>query len=161
MVKEGMTSGDVKQGSLGNCWLLGSFLLLGTRHKLLSNLIIEGNCIKDGFAVFQFFKNGKWVPVFVDTLIPFDATTKQIAYGSCSEPQEFWVPLMEKAYAKLHGTYEALNGGNLAEGMVDLTGGVSVKYDLSTPEMKTAAESDQLWKDMRKWNQQGYLIGYA
>jgi hypothetical protein len=68
---------------------------------------------------------------------------------------------MEKAYAKLHGTYEALNGGNLAEGMVDLTGGVSVKYDLQLPEMKQAVESGQLWKDMRKWNQQGYLIGYA
>jgi hypothetical protein len=61
----------------------------------------------------------------------------------------------------LHGTYEALNGGNLAEGMVDLTGGVSVKYDLQQPEMKQAVESGQLWKDMRKWNQQGYLIGYA
>jgi hypothetical protein len=52
MVKEGMTSGDVKQGNIGDCWLLGSFLLLGTRHKLLSNLIIEGDSIKDGFAVF-------------------------------------------------------------------------------------------------------------
>lgn len=99
--------------------------------------------------------------MFVDTLIPFDSTTKQIAYGSCSEPSEFWVPLMEKAYAKLHGSYEALNGGSLAEGMVDLTGGVSVKYDLLQPEMKQAIESGQLWKDMRKWNQQGYLIGYA
>jgi calpain len=101
------------------------------------------------------------VPVFVDTLIPFDSTTKQIAYGSCSEPSEFWVPLMEKAYAKLHGSYEALNGGSLAEGMVDLTGGVSVKYDLTQPEIKQAIDSGQLWKDMRKWNQLGYLIGYS
>jgi calpain, invertebrate len=31
MTKEGMTSGDVKQGALDDCWLLGSFLLLGTR----------------------------------------------------------------------------------------------------------------------------------
>lgn len=31
MIKDGMTSGDVKQGQLGDCWLLGSFLLLGTR----------------------------------------------------------------------------------------------------------------------------------
>lgn len=52
MVKDGMTSGDVKQGNIGDCWLLGSFLLLGTRQKLLSNLIIEGNCLKEGFAVF-------------------------------------------------------------------------------------------------------------
>lgn len=31
MTKEGMTSGDVKMGNLDDCWLLGSFLLLGTR----------------------------------------------------------------------------------------------------------------------------------
>jgi hypothetical protein len=38
---------------------------------------------------------------------------------------------MEKAYAKLHGNYETLNGGSLPEGMVDLTGGVSETHDLS------------------------------
>jgi hypothetical protein len=38
---------------------------------------------------------------------------------------------MEKAYAKLHGCYETLNGGSIAEGMVDLTGGVSESHDLT------------------------------
>lgn len=98
--------------------------------------------------------------MFVDTLIPYDASNKQILYGHCFDVSEFWVPLMEKAYAKLHGSYEALNGGSMAEGMVDLTGGISFKYDLTQPEFKVN-DGEQLWKDMRKWNQQGYLIGYS
>ena len=99
--------------------------------------------------------------MFVDTLIPYDATNKQIIYAHCSEASEFWVPLMEKAYAKLHGSYEALNGGRMGEGMVDLTGGVSIKFDLTTPENKAMLDSGQFWNNMRKWNQLGYLIGYA
>ncbi len=68
---------------------------------------------------------------------------------------------MEKAYAKLHGCYEALNGGTMDTAMVDLTGGVSVRYDLTTPEMTNSIASGQLFKDMKKWYQQGFLIGYA
>jgi hypothetical protein len=34
---------------------------------------------------------------------------------------------MEKAYAKLHGCYEILNGGSMAEALVDMTGGASDK----------------------------------
>jgi len=41
---------------------------------------------------------------------------------------------MEKAYAKLHGTYEMLNGGQMNEALVDLTGGVSEKFHLRAPE---------------------------
>ena len=161
MIKDGIHSGDVKQGAIGNCWLMGSFLLLGTKPQLLRNLIVEADGINEGFAVFQFFKNGKWQYVIIDTLLPFDPQQKQPLYGHCTDQQEFWVSLMEKAYAKLHGCYEALHGGHLPEGMVDLTGGVSVRYDLTQPEMKAAMDSGQLWKDMKKFNQQGYLIGYS
>jgi hypothetical protein len=48
---------------------------------------------------------------------------------------------MEKAYAKLHGSYEGLNGGSMAEALVDLTGGVSEKYNLRAPETKESIES--------------------
>jgi hypothetical protein len=59
MIKDGINPGDVKQGILGDCWLLGSFSTLSTHSDLLKNLIVYDG-IEHGFAVFQFFKNGRW-----------------------------------------------------------------------------------------------------
>ena len=112
---------------------------MATNPELLKNLIYYDG-IKEGFGVFQFFKNGKWQFVVVDTRIPC-TDNKTPLYGHCTDPQEFWVPLIEKAYAKLHGNYEILNGGKMVEGMVDLTGGVSEKYNLKEPETRELLEN--------------------
>jgi len=71
MMKDGFSPGDVKQGELGDCWLLGAFLTLATNPELLSNLIYHDG-IEQGFGVFRFFKNGKWVFVLIDTRIPYN-----------------------------------------------------------------------------------------
>ena len=158
MISQGLRPGDVKQGTLGDCWLLGAFLVLATHPELLQNLIVKDG-IKFGFAVFQFFKNGEWKQVLVDTRLPYTRENKVPLYGHCADPTEVWVPLMEKAYAKLHGCYENLNGGSLVEALVDLTGGVSEKIFLQTEEAKDAMENGQLWKELRKYFQAGYLLG--
>ena len=66
---------------------------------------------------------------------------------------------MEKAYAKLHGSYEKLHGGLLDEAMVDLSGGVSEEYDIKSVDIAEAIEGGQFWKDLKKYCQQGFLIG--
>ena len=160
MFKDGPAPKDVKQGILGDCWVLGSVVLLSMHQELLRNLLVHDG-LEHGFAVFQFFKNGKWQYVIIDTRIPFNSTSKTPLYGHCDDPNEFWVPLMEKAYAKLHGSYEALNGGSMARAMVDLTGGTSEKHALRVAEMQEQIESGQLWKDLKRYHQLGYLIGCA
>lgn len=133
---------------------------MSTNPDLLKNLIVYDG-IKHGFAVFQFFKNGKWQHVIIDTRIPYNSQSKTPLYGYCHDPQEFWVPLMEKAYAKLHGKYEMLNGGQMNEALVDLTGGVSEKFHFRAPETVEAMETGTFWKDLKKWHQQGFLLGCA
>ena len=51
-------------------------------------------------------------------------------YARCQDESEFWVAMIEKAYAKLHGSYEGIEGGMPIEAMVDLTGGLAERYEL-------------------------------
>ena len=47
---------------------------------------------------------------------------KILTYARAGISEETWVPLIEKAYAKLHGCYKHLEGGWTGQGIEDLTG---------------------------------------
>ena len=51
-----------------------------------------------GVVCFNFWRFGRWQPVYVDDRLP--CVDGQLIYGHSEEPREFWVPLIEKAYAK-------------------------------------------------------------
>jgi hypothetical protein len=47
---------------------------------------------------------------------------KGLHFARSGTAGETWVPLIEKAYAKLHGDFAALEGGIMSEAIEDLTG---------------------------------------
>jgi calpain-15 len=147
---------DIKQGKLGDCWFMCALASLAERPELVQRLFITKEKNEEGFYQVKFCKSGEWVRVTVDDYFP--CFPQDTPIFSRSHGKELWVLLLEKAYAKLHGSYALLRGGWAAEGMMDLTGCPTLNIDFTTAEGKAMIESGELWDKIKKYDEIGALI---
>ncbi|XP_043399483.1 calpain-14 [Chelonia mydas] len=124
---------DLCQGLVENCWFLAALEAL-TFHQDILAMVMPQNQSFDrkyaGIFHFRFWHFGEWVDVVVDDRLPVNEAGQLVFLSSVCK-NLFWGALLEKAYAKLYGSYEDLQIGQVSEALVDFTGGVNMTIKLA------------------------------
>eukprot|EP01064_Diplonema_japonicum_P002708 TRINITY_DN11755_c0_g2_i1.p1 TRINITY_DN11755_c0_g2~~TRINITY_DN11755_c0_g2_i1.p1 ORF type:complete len:945 (+),score=139.35 TRINITY_DN11755_c0_g2_i1:58-2892(+) len=154
---------DVFTSPLGNRWLLCALASMCDYNNFINSdidfigsifsLCTPEMCATGGYKL-MLCKDGWWSSVIVDDVLPM--SFNNLAFASdTGGPHRQWIPLVEKALAKLCGSYASLTGGGcIDEALVDLTGFPVKSY------------SGEAWDDMKEvmielieeWTQKKYLI---
>ncbi|XP_034969472.1 calpain-6 [Zootoca vivipara] len=166
LVVNGISSHDLHQGKLGNCWFVAACSCLALRHNLWQKVVPdveEQDWVSDkpdqnvGIFHFCFWCFGEWIDVVIDDRLP--TVRNELIYCHSNDCNEFWSALLEKAYAKMAGSYEALDGGNTAEAIVDFTGAVAESIDMIDGHYShDIIEQAKLFEDLLKVQRRGGLI---
>jgi len=67
--------------------------------------------------------------------------------------------IIEKAYAKLHGSYNNIDGGLVDIAMAELTNGIPDRLNLTDEDVKANKISGAFWNDLKTWVEKDYLLG--
>lgn len=111
---------DIEQGALGNCWLLAALALVTERPRILRQILLTKTVNDQGIYLVRICYNGLWKTIIVDDCFP--CTNQGQLVFSQARGRQLYVPLIEKACAKLFGSYTNLISGTLLEGLQLLTG---------------------------------------
>lgn len=93
-------------------------------------------------------KNGEFIDVVIDDYIP--VMNGEPAF-SRSNGHELWVILLEKAWAKIYGSYLKLEGGLAHHALRDLTGALSYF-------IRVEGDKEELWRIIMDANEKYYIM---
>ncbi|KAL3319921.1 Calpain-like cysteine peptidase [Cichlidogyrus casuarinus] len=110
---------------------------MSTNPQLLNRCVAVGQSFREdwyaGIFCFRFWRFGHWEEVVVDDWLPVQSGGQPLFIHS-GRPNEFWPALLEKAYAKLNGSYEALASTLIGDAMDDICGGLTESFSLTVSD---------------------------
>ena len=136
---------------------------IAERHDLIAKLFKDTASNAAGCYNLRLFLDGQWQPILIDDRLPCTKDARRpehvfdtgLAFSRAANSQ-LWVCLLEKAYAKAHGSYHAISGGWISEGLLDLTGCPTETIELDAAE---GFDSEQAWLRMLSYAAAGFPMG--
>ena len=145
----GISPNDIKQGGLGNCWFLaGASALAEHPHRIERMFLNEDSKLTAaGIYAINFYALGVPHTVVVDDWLPttYNPRTEEYAtlFNAIGRDGSLWPVLIEKAFAKYHGNYSHIDGGDPLKSVQTMAGAPGERY--------THADStiDALWEKLQ------------
>ena len=103
VIADGIASADVKQGKIGDCFLMAALAALATQPSAIERLLVTKTRSDSGKYVVKLFLGGKPTEVTVDDWLPVLRDKPAFCYSK-DESGELWPSLLEKAWVKAHGS---------------------------------------------------------
>eukprot|EP00727_Mastigamoeba_balamuthi_P011561 m51a1_g7027 putative calpain-type cysteine protease dek1 (1677) ;mRNA; f:58924-65797 len=139
-----VTLASVEQGALGSMHFISSALALSARPDLLKALFVASDLDSGIFAI-MISINLCWRGVVIDDFVPCTLAGRPL-FTCIRDKSTLWLCLLEKAYAKLHGCYENIDGGVERHAISDLIGSCPLVIDLRDPHVQVDWRSGRLWQ---------------
>jgi hypothetical protein len=149
----GIEPNDIDQGVLGDCYLLCALACIAEFPLLVEDAFSLEQYPELGLYRVLVCKNGWWQVVIVDDFLPTKHGHPCFARNR-EQPNELWVSLMEKAYAKLHGSYSAIKSGDAALAIADMLGAPYKKLQ-HYPEW---SDKSKMFKILKKADEDEHLM---
>jgi len=143
---------DIKQGSLGDCYFLSTLAALAERPRRIRRLFESPKPNEQGCYAVKVCNMGIWTTIILDDYLPCSASTKKPIF-SRSHGNELWVLLLEKAWAKIYGSYARIEAGLTRECLHDLTG-APTKYYLTGNTKK----NEEIWAEISNGEKKDFVM---
>ena len=153
-----MHATDIKQGVCPDCFCITAIGALTVYPECLRRLFLPPALSPSGVYCVQFFHRGRWVPVIIDDWVPCSPKNRHKPLFARSRTNHPWPVLIEKAYAKLYGSFEALVGGNTAEALFSLAAAPVEDFNLRGPTLQPDIASGDLWTRLSRFRREGAVM---
>ncbi len=150
---EGIQIEDIIQGKICDCYFLSVLGSLCKFPKLIERLFYFIEKTKEHIYGIYFFINGNKKLVLVDDYFPYIGEGFKRFAMSQSEEREIWVSLIEKAWAKINGSYIRIGCGGSPNEVFDvLTEAYSEEVRIKS------VTKDELWEKLIDGEKKGFVM---
>lgn len=148
-----LNSVSFEQGSVGDNYFLTMLAAFSEVKGFIPSLFEQKKYTNEGIFAIQVNVKGRQEHVTIDDLFP--TFSNKVAFAKPTSDDGWWVPLLEKAYAKVNVNYETISSGTHSEAARFLSGAPARDFYCNTMPI------DEVWNNLQIALKENFIVTAA